>query len=103
MRNFLSVLLLMVCLNVFAAVHPDFNADKFSGCPPLLVNFSNNSLPTTANWSWNFGNGNTSALTNPSAVFNNPGVYHVKLIVTNGAEIDSITKTVTVYRLPQVD
>ncbi len=103
MRNFLSVLLLMICSNVFGAVHADFSADKFSGCPPLLVNFTNTSLPATAAWSWNFGNGNTSALTNPSAVFNNPGVYHVKLKVTNGTEVDSVTKTVTVFRLPQVD
>ena len=103
MRNFIALILALVTIHVSASIHADFSADKFSGCPPLLVNFLNTSQPTPTTWSWNFGNGNTSSLPNPSAVFNTPGVYNVKLIVTNGTQKDSIVKTVTVFRLPQVD
>src|SRR4051812_20560785 len=98
MKNFLLTILALVSLNALASVHADFSANKFAGCPPLLVNFINVSQPVTGTWSWDFGNGNTSTLANPSAVFNNPGVYHVKLIAINGSQRDSITKTVTVYR-----
>ena len=103
MRNFCLMLFAFFSLHVSATVHADFTADKFSGCPPLLVNFSNSSQPSNLTWSWNFGNSNTSTLANPSAVFNTPGVYQVKLIVSNGTEIDSVIKTVTVFHLPQVD
>ncbi|MES2620851.1 MAG: PKD domain-containing protein, partial [Bacteroidota bacterium] len=103
MRSFLIALLIFHSAGMFANVHAEFSADKFSGCSPLVVTFSNNSQPSDANWSWDFGNGNTSTLANPSAVFNVSGVYQVKLVASYGGQKDSISKTITVFRLPQVD
>ncbi|MEJ8757169.1 S8 family serine peptidase [Pontibacter sp. H259] len=46
-------------------------------------------------WQWNFGNGKTSDKQNPVYTFTKPGIYEVKLHVTDpaGCLQDSITKT----------
>ncbi|MDP1621455.1 MAG: PKD domain-containing protein [Bacteroidales bacterium] len=51
------------------------------------------------NWSWDFGDppspDNTSSLQNPAHYYANPGIYKVRLIVTNGGScIDSISRMV---------
>ncbi len=102
-RSLISIFFIVLCINSFAAVQANFNSDKTAGCPPLLVNFTNTSLPANATWYWDFGNGNTSSLQNPSAVFNNAGTYQVKLVVRSGNQTDSISKTITVYRPASVD
>ena len=103
MRNFLFILFASLTLPSLANVQANFSANKFSGCSPLVVTFSNTSQPSNSNWFWDFGNGNTSTLANPSAVFNVSGVYQVKLVVSNGTQKDSVTKAITVFRLPQVE
>ncbi|MFH1321971.1 MAG: PKD domain-containing protein, partial [Bacteroidota bacterium] len=53
-----------------------------SGCAPLTVYF-NNMLPGSTSWYWNFGDGNTSTLENPSNMYTSPGIYDVTLIAQN--------------------
>ncbi|MGQ0827371.1 MAG: choice-of-anchor L domain-containing protein [Bacteroidota bacterium] len=54
--------------------------------------------------SWDFGDGGTSNLRNPSHLFVSSGVHTVKLIVaTNFGCSDSITKTAIVYARPKFD
>jgi gliding motility-associated-like protein len=75
-------------------------SDSFASCPPLFVSFTNKSVGAVQS-SWNFGNGNTSLLTDPVQTFNQIGVFNVKLFVTgNGGCIDSLDKQV-VIRGPQ--
>jgi len=76
----------------------NFNlSDTAANCPPLTVNFTNTSTGGVT-YHWTFGNGSTSTSPNPSSVFTSPGVYQVKLKVTNAAGcVDSIIKTVTVH------
>ena len=54
-----------------------------SGCAPLMVDFQDSSLSTgTLNsWLWNFGDGNTSTLENPTHTYADTGLYDVTLIV----------------------
>ena len=49
------------------------------------------------NWQWNFGDSGTASTQNASHLYTNPGVYNVKLIITdaNGCK-DSIVKSITV-------
>jgi PKD repeat protein len=48
-------------------------------------------------WAWNFGDGSTSTLKNPSRTYNSAGSYNVTLTVTDQGNLtNSITKTVTV-------
>ncbi|HKR03577.1 MAG TPA: PKD domain-containing protein, partial [Bacteroidia bacterium] len=63
-----------------------------SGCAPLNVQFINSSV-NASSYFWDFGNGNTSTLANPTIVYVNPGNYSVKLIAysTNGS-VDSLIK-----------
>ena len=81
----------------------NFTPDKTSGCPPLVVNFTDNSTGNPTSWYWDFKNGNTSTLQNPSAVFLTSGIYKVKLIESNGTQTDSVIKTITVFNLPVVN
>jgi len=61
-----------------------FNASNNIGCPPLNVTFNSSaSTPNIVGWNWNFGDGNTSTLQNPSHIYNTLGNYSVTLIVTN--------------------
>ncbi|MHB1278069.1 MAG: PKD domain-containing protein, partial [Bacteroidia bacterium] len=57
---------------------------KFSSCPPLLVSFSDSSLPgedPIISWKWDFGDGSTSNLKNPKKNYLVPGNYSIKLQV----------------------
>lgn len=59
-----------------------FTPDLTSGCPPLTVNFTNNSTGAT-NYFWDFGDGSTSTVQHPSHLYATAGLYVVKLIVTD--------------------
>ena len=85
-----------------ATLQPDFSANTLSGCEPLTVSFTDLSTGNPTSWAWDFGNGNTSALQNPSATYVNAGVYTVKLVINNATATDSIIKTnyITVYAKP---
>ncbi len=67
----------------------------------LDISSSNNSLNS---WSWDFGDGTTSTLQNPKHLYQNPGRYAVKLLVTDLRFcVDSMIDSVTVYPLPVPD
>ncbi len=59
-----------------------FSADSTIGCLPLMVNFKDSSL-NAVNWNWDFGDGSSSTVINPSHIYSSPGLYTVKLIATN--------------------
>ena len=101
MKFFLLLMLSFFSLATFSAAN--FTSDKVAGCPPLVVNFTDQSNIGPISWKWDFNNGNTSTLQNPSAVFLSSGLYKVKLIVSNGTETDTVVKTITVYQLPIVN
>lgn len=74
---------------------PQFTAAPTQGCPPLLSCFSDLTTPScTSNplsYSWDFGDGTTSAQHNPCHTFLNGGVYDITLSVTDD---DGCTSTV---------
>lgn len=71
----------------------DFKADPTSGFAPLSVIFTDISAGSPSTWTWDFGNGNTSSLQNPSNVYNVAGLYTVELNVSNGKGASTETKT----------
>ncbi len=101
MRFLFTLMFTVFSLATFSAAN--FTSDKSAGCPPLVVNFSDQSSFTPTSWKWDFNNGNTSTLQNPSAVFLTSGTYKVKLVVSNGTETDSTLKVITVFKLPVVN
>lgn len=71
-------------------------SDSVGTCPPLLVRFTNAATQYTS-LEWDFGNGNTSTLENPSHYYTTAGVFYAKLLVTGpGGCADSITKKIEI-------
>jgi gliding motility-associated-like protein len=73
------------------------------GCVPYNAVFTNTSQGGL-NFIWNFGDGtSTSTAENPSHLYNNAGVYKVKLIALDSSscnKIDSMIFTITVSAIP---
>ena len=74
-------------------------------CSPLSVSFTNATFGASANaiYFWDFGNGNTSALKDPGAIYIDEKIYPVTLTVKDGSQTSSKTITITVYKKPVVD
>ncbi len=83
---------------------PDFTITTTSGCSGAY-SFTNSSSATSgiASYNWNFGDGSTSTLANPSKTYATPGTYFVTLTVTdnNGCKSD-IRKQVIFNNTPPV-
>ena len=99
------VLLFISCSTATAQLSADFSMDKTGGCVPLAVSFTNNTTgaSATASYFWNFGNGNTSSVQNPGAIFNSEQTYNVTLTVTDGGSTSIKTKQITVNTPPLID
>lgn len=54
------------------------------------------SSPTADSWAWDFGDGNTSTMQNPSHTYTASGVYTVTLIVTSCGDTDTATTEISV-------
>jgi PKD repeat protein len=75
-------------VNMSAIPSSGFAMDPVEGCNPHTVNFSDSSSLSVGNiviWEWNFGDGNTSTLQNPSHTYVTPGEYSVMLRVKSNA------------------
>jgi N-acetylmuramoyl-L-alanine amidase/PKD repeat protein len=68
----------------------DFSANKTTGDPPFIVNFTDLSTHGPTSWSWDFGDGGTSTQKNPSHTYTAEGIFSVKLISTNVCGKDTI-------------
>jgi PKD repeat protein len=80
----------------------DFSATPTSGCGPLSVKFTDLSTNSPIFWAWDFGNGQTSNLQNPTISYSSPGTYTVTLISRNPSGSDAMRKTdyITVFPFP---
>lgn len=101
-----TILCLAVSLAAFAqAPVANFTGSPTAGCSPLVVSFQDLSSNNPTSWLWDFGNGTTSTLQNPTTTYFNPGVYTVKLTATNASGSNTLTRTnyITVYSNPTVN
>ncbi|MCB0400764.1 MAG: PKD domain-containing protein [Flavobacteriales bacterium] len=92
-------------IDVYPMPVADFNFTN--QCYGTAVPFTDNSVVASGNivnWAWDFDNGNTSAIQNPSENYGGEGVYNVELVVTtdNGCK-DTISKNIEVYPIPVVN
>lgn len=89
---------------VSAPVNVSFIAD--SVCLGNAITFINTSTTSSTNvtYSWNFGNGDTSPLTNPVYTYPAVGTYTVTLLAQDNAApsscISSTQRTVLIYEVP---
>lgn len=77
-----------------------FVASRLSGPAPLLVEFSNLSTGDYLSSTWDFGDGITSTLTNPSHTYVLTGVYTVSLTVVGPAGTSTLTRTEYISVVP---
>ena len=76
----------------------NFTAQPLSGLVPLEVNFTNTSTGPYTSLLWDFGDGVTSTLPNPSHTYWDVSSYNPQLTVSDGALI--ATKSITIDVLP---
>jgi gliding motility-associated-like protein len=84
-----------------------FTADTFQGCPPLCVNFQDQTAIASGSitgWTWDFGDGSPQSFTqNPSHCYPITGVYTVTLTTTsNNGCVQTLVfpNMITVYPEP---
>jgi len=69
-----------------------FTASPTSGPAPLTVTFTDTSTGEPTSWAWDFGDGGTSPLQNPSHTYASAGTYTVTLTATNAGGSDAETR-----------
>ena len=79
------------------AITANFQSDITSGTAPLTVQFTDSSTAentTITTWQWDFDNDETidSTAQNPQWTYQEPGLYSVKLTVSDGTIEDQTTK-----------
>ncbi len=84
------------------SIEAQFSADPLTGAAPLTVSFTDNSAGDVSEWEWDFGDGSTSDEKNPENVYNEEGVYTVKLKAGNGADSDIEIKNNLIRVIPNV-
>ncbi len=67
----------------------NFTGTPTSGTAPLQVSFTDLSIGNIIAWDWNFGDGGSSSLQNPTHTFLTPDEYDIALTVTNALGKDS--------------
>lgn len=83
--------------------NPDFGVDNFLFCDSGIVQFSDSTTTpdVITGYLWDFGDGGTSTLVNPSHHYRRPGLYTVTLTInTQTGCINRITKTALIKVVP---
>jgi PKD repeat protein len=70
-----------------------FVGSPTSGCAPLAVQFTDQSTGSPTSWAWDFGDGGTSTLQNPSHTYAGTGSFTVTLTAMNAQGSDSEVKS----------
>jgi PKD repeat protein len=88
MNQLMSLCLADDCIPLEA----DFSASPLCGTAPLAVDFRNLSRRNYATLGWDFGDGGTSAESDPIHVFQSPGTFAIALTITGTGGTDTETK-----------
>jgi PKD repeat protein len=78
-----------------------FTYTQSSACAPATFYFTSTSTGNISSYSWNFGDGVTSNLQNPTHPYTNSGTYTVTLTVSfQGGSVNSTTQTIQIFTPP---
>ncbi|UBM63618.1 PKD domain-containing protein [Candidatus Sulfidibacterium hydrothermale] len=75
----------------------NFTASPAGSTAPVTVTFTDHSSNTPTSWHWDFGDGDTSTLQNPTHTYTQVGAYMVILTATNKYGTNTKTEKYTVY------
>ncbi|MEM7656032.1 MAG: PKD domain-containing protein [Bacteroidota bacterium] len=88
--GFVTILLLSASASYAQGPQAAFAASDTFGCAPIAISFTDLSTGTPVAWDWDFGDGNSSTLQNPTHTYTANGWYWVNLQVTDaGGNNDS--------------
>jgi len=76
-----------------------FTPNTFSTCQ-TTISFTDSSYNVPQSWYWEFGDGATDTIQNPTHTYNSTGTYVVKLVVSNPLGADSTTQIINVNLPP---
>jgi hypothetical protein len=62
-----------------------FTANVTQGIVPLPVQFTDQSTGNPTSWKWTFGDGDSSLIQHPLHNYQAPGIYSVKLVISDGS------------------
>lgn len=83
----------------------DFDATPRVGCLPLTVQFENlTQFADSTTYLWDFGDNQSTRVTNPEHTYTRPGTYRVRLSANNitGVPVEEIKEQfITVYETPE--
>jgi PKD repeat protein len=79
-----------------------FNTSANSTCTGATVVFSDASSNNPSAWAWDFGDGSSALVENPTHAYANAGTYIISLTASNSAGSASFTDTIVVLTTPQV-
>jgi PKD repeat protein len=94
--------ILWECSTSMEEPYVDFTADSTKSCGGLVSfqGISEDGVPSS--WAWNFGDGGTSTLQNPTHQYNSKGFYSVTLSATNSEGTSAYTKNNYIYYNPAI-
>ena len=96
-------------IEIYPKPTPLFDLDKYNGCSPLCINFSDFSSVSSGNitnWEWQTSDNKIDSIQNPSFCFEQEGFYDVQLKVSTDKDcLDSLKldDIIEVYQLPRAD
>lgn len=81
-------------ITVFPSPSASFTANITTACVPATIQFTDHSSSpptggTITSWSWNFGDGGTSTLQNPTHQYTSAGFFTVSLLITSSTGCQS--------------
>lgn len=89
-------------IRVGTSPNTGFTASPLDVCPLDVVNFTVDPATIAQEWQWNFGDGGTSAVQNPSHNYSDTGYFSVTLnAVNNGCE-QSVTRNLYIHVKPPI-
>ena len=106
LKSLLSCALLCLLQSIAQGqLSADFSASRYSGCSPIIINFSDLSKGSPQTYQWTVSDASLNILTTSTAQnfatkFSKEGSYDVKLTVTNGSQTDVVIKKIIVYAKP---
>lgn len=98
------LIVLLSSLTASGQLIANFSASPVALCVGAPVSFTDLSSASAVSWVWNFGDGNTSTLENPTHIYSAAGTYNITLTVSNGTTAVAEVKTnfILVHPLPVV-
>lgn len=75
-------------VTIYPSPLANFSSSALFGSPPLIISFDNNSMYAT-NYNWDFGDGNSSEIFEPTHTFVDTGTFFIELIAIDSSGCSS--------------